>query len=64
MRIGVTNRPTNLVFSLVVMTAVSGVIDSVTVTGTCLCISKGRGVLPESKLDLSKYLRGRELSPI
>jgi predicted O-methyltransferase YrrM len=55
---------TNLVFNLVVMTAVSRVVDSVTVKENVVCISKGRGVLPPSKLDLGSHLRGRELALI
>jgi hypothetical protein len=58
-----SGRPamTNLIFELTVMTAVSRVMDSVTISEHLVCIKKGRGMLPPSKLDLSGYIRGKEM---
>jgi len=55
---------TNLIFELTVMTAVSRVFASVTVTEHVVCIRKGKGVLPQSKLDLSGHIRGKEMGLI
>ena len=51
----------NLVINLVVMTAVSRVIESVFVTEHLISLTKGRGILPSSGLDVSDHLRGKEL---
>jgi predicted O-methyltransferase YrrM len=61
-----SNRPalTNLVFSLVVMSAACRVIDSVTVNDSLVQIRKGKGVLPQAKLDVSAFLRGREMAQL
>jgi predicted O-methyltransferase YrrM len=58
-----SNQPalTNLIFELTVMTAISRVIDTVTITENLVSIKKGRGMLPVSKLDLSGNLRGKEM---
>jgi cephalosporin hydroxylase len=55
---------TNLIFNLVILTAVSRVISSLTIFENLVCITKGRGTLPETKLDLSHCLRGREMPQI
>jgi predicted O-methyltransferase YrrM len=61
-----SNRPalTNLVFSLVVMSAVCRVIEQVTVNDSLVQIRKGKGVLPPSKLDIGGFLRGKQLALI
>lgn len=58
-----SDRPavTNLIFELAVMAAVSRVIDSVTIKDELIWIKKGRGTLPKSGLDLTGYLRGKEM---
>jgi hypothetical protein len=58
-----SSRPalTNLIFTLTVMTAVSGVVDTMTIKKNLVCITKGRGMLPASKLDVGSYLRGKEM---
>jgi len=57
------DRPalTNLIFELTVMTAISRVIDTVTIKENLVCIKKARGTLPVSKLDLTAHLRGKEM---
>ncbi len=55
---------TNLILNLVVLTAVTRVIESITITDSLACITKGRGMLPASGLELSKYLRGKEMALI
>jgi len=52
---------TNLIFNLVVMTGISRVIETLTITENLVCIAKGRGTLPATKLDLSHCLRGKEM---
>lgn len=52
---------TNLILNLVMMTAVSRVVESVMVTEHLACITKGRGTLPANKLDLSQNLRGKNM---
>jgi hypothetical protein len=51
---------TNFVFDVSMLTAVSSVIESLTISADVLCVRKGKGALPIQKLDLSGYLRGRE----
>ena len=57
------DRPamTNLLFALTVMAASHGVIDSLTIERTHVCVRKGRGMLPPGKMDISHLLRGRTL---
>lgn len=55
---------TNLIFELTVLAATSRVIESMTVTHNIVCITKGKGTLPEYKLDLSRFLRGRTMPQI
>jgi predicted O-methyltransferase YrrM len=55
---------TNLIFELTVLAAASRVIESVTVMRNLVCITKGKGTLPASKLDLSRFLRGRTMPQI
>jgi len=52
---------TNLIFNLVVMTAMSRVIKSFTIYENLVCITKGRGMLPATKLDIRHGLRGRQM---
>jgi hypothetical protein len=55
---------TNFVFELVVMAGSYGVIESVLVRKELVCVTKGRGQLPENPFDLSGHLRGRPLGLI
>lgn len=60
------NRPalTNLVFELLILTAVSGVIANIHVDVGLIAIRKGPGMLPAGGLSIDPYLRGRELQQI
>ena len=55
---------TNLVLGLVVMSASYGVVESVHVQQELICITKGRGVLPENPFVLSAHLRGRTMQEL
>lgn len=55
---------TNLVFNLVVLTAVSRVITSIYLSESVVCVEKGRGMLPKAKLEVDGYLRGKALAMI
>ena len=52
----------NLIISLVLMTGVSHVIERVLVTEHLVAVTKGKGVLPATKLDVSHSLRGKSLT--
>ncbi len=52
---------TNLIFEFVVMAGSYGVIENVHVQKELVCITKGRGKLPENPFDLSAYTRGRAM---
>jgi Cephalosporin hydroxylase len=55
---------TNLIMELVVMAASYGVVDSIHVQQELICITKGRGKLPDNPFDLSARLRGREMTEL
>lgn len=55
---------TNLLFELIVLTAGSGVIQSIHVDVGLIAIRKGKGKLPDGGLVVDGFLRGKELPQI
>lgn len=54
----------NLILELVILAGSLGVVDKVHIQRELVCITKGRGRLPENPFDFTKILRGRSFSKI